>query len=60
MLLYLSEVAKWYLTCVSSYNLDPMFRPRLVKGPNSPFIANRNLERSENNYKKCYYLDLDL
>ena len=45
---------------VSSYNFDPVFRSKLLEGPKSTFIINRNLQNSENNYENCYYLDLDL
>ena len=60
MLLELLKVQKWYLTRVSSNNLEPIFRSRLLEGPKSALIVNGNLKSSENNYENCYYLDLDL
>ena len=51
---------KWYLTCVSSYNLESIFRSGPSEGPKSSLIVNGNQQRSENNYDNCYYLDLDL
>ena len=60
MLLDLLKVQKWYLTCVSSCNLEPIFRPGLLAGPKSALIVNGNLKGSNNNYENCFYLDLDL
>ena len=60
MLLDLPKVQKWYLTCVGSYNLEPIFRPGLLEGPKSALIVNGNLKRSDNSYENCFYLDLDL
>ena len=53
-------VQKWVLTCVSSYNLEPIFRSGLLEGPKLLLIVNGNLKMFENNYENCYYLDLDL
>ena len=53
-------VQKWVLTCVSSYNLEPIFRSGLLEGPKLSLIVNGNLKMFENNYENCYYLDLDL
>ena len=50
---------KWYLTGVSSSNLEPIFRSRLLKGPKLALIVNGNPKSSENNYENYYYLDLD-
>ena len=55
-----SNCKKCCLTCVSSYNLEPIFRPELLQGPKSALIVNGKLKRSHNNYKNCLYLDLDL
>ena len=53
-------VQKWVLTCVSSYNLEPIFRSGLLEGPKLSLIVNGNLKMFENIYENCYYLDLDL
>ena len=53
-------VQKWVLTCVSSYNLEPIFRSGLLEGPKLSLIVNGNLKMFENNYENCCYLDLDL
>ena len=60
MLFNLLKVQKWYLNCVSSYNLEPIFRSGLLEGPKLALIVNGNLKSSKNNYENCYYLDLDL
>ena len=49
MLLDNSKVQKWYLICVSSYNLEPIFRSGLLEGPKLEFIVNGNLQRSDDN-----------
>ena len=49
-----------YLTSDSSYNVEPMFRSGPLEGSKSALIVNRNLKSSENNYEKCYYLDMAL
>ena len=48
-------VQKWVLTCVSSYNLEPIFRSGLLEGPKLSLIVNGNLKMFENNYENCYY-----
>ena len=60
LLFDLLMVQKWVLTCVSSYNLEPIFRSGLLEGPKLSLIVNGNLKMFENNYENCYYLDLDL
>ena len=44
MLLDLLKVQKWYLTCVSSYNWVPIFRPGLLEGPKSALEVDGNLK----------------
>ena len=60
MLLDLLKVQKWFLTCVSSYNLEPIFGSGPSEGAKLALIVNGNLKRSEDNHENCYYLDLDL
>ena len=49
-----------YLTCVSSYNLEPVFRVGPSESLKLALIVNEKLKRSENNYENFYYLDLYL
>ena len=60
MLLDLLKAQKWYLTCVSYYNWESIFRSGHPEGPKSALTVKGNLQMSENNYENCFYLDLDL